>query len=176
MIIDGLIIVEGISDVAFLSSLVKAEFLTTNGYTIPKEEIMFAKRVSLSKKVIVLTDSDEAGKTIRNRINDLLPNTYNVLLDFNKCNKKGKHGVAESDIKHVLESLKLYESREEVKYGKISTYDLYQLGLIGPNSKVLRNKVCSKLNLGICDSKKMLRRINFLNISYEEIKGAINGN
>ena len=76
MIIDGLIIVEGISDVAFLSSFVKAEFMTTGGYTIPKKEIKFAKRVSESKKVIVLTDSDEAGITIRNRINQLIPNLY----------------------------------------------------------------------------------------------------
>ena len=173
MIIDGLIIVEGISDIAFLSSFIEAEFIYTNGFEIPQEEINFACRVSKCKKVIVLTDSDKAGVTIRNRINKLLPNTYNVLLDINKCNKKDKHGVAESTIEEVKNKLKEYESSTSIKYGEIIISDLYNLGLIGPNSKERRDKVCKALSLGKCDSKKLLKRINFLQISLEEIKGVL---
>lgn len=169
MIIDGLIIVEGISDVAFLSSFVKAEFMTTGGYTIPKKEIEFAKRVGESKKVIVLTDSDEAGITIRNRINELIPNTYNVLLDINKCNKNGKHGVAESTKEEVIKCLSEYELKTDIEYGKISANDLYKLGIIGPGSKEKREIVTTSLRLGICDGKKLVRRINFLNIKLDEI-------
>lgn len=177
MIVDGVIIVEGTSDVAFLSSFIQAEFIYTNGYTIPKEEIEFAKRVSKTKKVIVLTDSDEAGNTIRNRINELLDNTYNVLLDITKCNKNDKHGVAESTKEEVIQKLGKYQSLTPIKYGEISTSDLYNLGLVGTNSKAKRDLVSKKLSLGICDSKKLLRRINFLQISLEEIKGVLeNGN
>ena len=35
--VDGIIVVEGISDVAFLSEFIEAEFVTTNGSEIPTE-------------------------------------------------------------------------------------------------------------------------------------------
>lgn len=177
MIIDGLIIVEGISDVSFLSSFIQAEFIYTNGYTIPKDEIEFAKRVNLTKKIIVLTDSDEAGNLIRDRINKLLDNTINVLLDISKCNKKDKHGVAETSKEEVIKKLEKHQTFTPIKYGAINASDLYNLGLIGPGSKKKRNALSKKLSLGICDCKKLLRRINFLQISLDEIKGALeNGN
>ena len=174
MIIDALIIVEGISDVAFLSSFIESEFVHTNGYTIPKEEVEFALKVSETKSIIVLTDSDDAGKTIRERINKLIPNVINVSLDIEKCNKKGKHGVAEATKEEVINKLAPYKSLESVDRGNLTTIDLYKLGLIGENSKKRRELVVKQLKLGICDSKKMIRRLNFLKIKINEIERVLN--
>ena len=46
---DGIIVVEGKSDVSYLSSFIDALYITTNGYEIPDEEIDFLKHYSKQK-------------------------------------------------------------------------------------------------------------------------------
>ena len=50
---DGVIVVEGTNDAAFLSSFIDSIFVITNGYDLPKEEIDFLKHVQ-GKKIIIL--------------------------------------------------------------------------------------------------------------------------
>ena len=44
-IINGVIVVEGITDVSFLSQFIDAEFITTNGSEIPETTIYYLKKV-----------------------------------------------------------------------------------------------------------------------------------
>ena len=60
--IPGIIVVEGKADENIIKSLFDVEILKTNGFDIKKEDIEFLNKVH---RVIVLTDSDKAGKTIR---------------------------------------------------------------------------------------------------------------
>ena len=46
MRIDGVIVVEGKSDVAFLSNFIDTEFVTTNGSEISKDTIEYLKKIS----------------------------------------------------------------------------------------------------------------------------------
>ena len=66
--IDGVIVVEGKEDVSYLSSFLNALFFTTNGLDINKEKIDFLKRASEKNKIIVMTDNDTAGETIKKKI------------------------------------------------------------------------------------------------------------
>lgn len=173
-IIDGILIVEGKTDVAFLSSFIEAEFVTTNGYDINPDEIDFVLRVISTKKVIILSDSDKAGELIRKRLNEKLPNAMNALVDLTKCDKNGKHGVAECLKEEVISVLKPYFTIETPIRGKISLKDLAGLGLTGDsNSKELRRKLCKRLKLGVCNAKNMIKRMNFLGITLQEIKEVI---
>ena len=53
--------------------------------------------------------------------------------------------------------------------------DFISLGLSGDkNSSLLREKVSKKLSLGYGNSKTILKRINMLNISLDELKEIIN--
>ena len=63
--IDGVIVVEGKSDVAFLSNFINAQFVTTNGSEISKETIEYLKTLSKNKDIYVLTDPDFPGERIR---------------------------------------------------------------------------------------------------------------
>ena len=92
-IIDGIIVVEGTSDSSYLSSFIDALFIETNGYDIKKEDLEFL--VNCNKKIIILTDSDSAGDTIRERLCKKLPNSVNIKVNSNKFNKNCKQGVAE---------------------------------------------------------------------------------
>ena len=42
--LNNILVVEGKEDVSYLSSFLDAEFVTTNGYDIPEEEIEYFKR------------------------------------------------------------------------------------------------------------------------------------
>ena len=74
MKIDGVIVVEGKSDVAFLSNFIEAEFVTTNGSEIPDSTIEYLKEISGKSSIYVLTDPDSPGEKIRAKLNENIPN------------------------------------------------------------------------------------------------------
>ena len=45
MKVDGVIVVEGKSDIAFLSNFIEAEFVITNGSEISKDTISYLKKI-----------------------------------------------------------------------------------------------------------------------------------
>ena len=163
---DGIIVVEGKSDEAFLSSFIEALYVTTNGYDLPKDEVEFLKHYAGSKKISVLTDSDEAGKTIRKRINEYSFPHIDVEVDIKHCNKNNKHGVAECDKNEIINVLKEHLGCEKTLIGNISTKDLIDANV---SDKQARDYLAEKLHLGKCNNKQLLRRLNFLRITKEQI-------
>lgn len=171
-----LLIVEGIQDESFISSIFDVEIVKTQGNVIPKEEIEYIKESQKNKKIVILTDSDEAGKRIRERLNPLIENAINIELDITKCNKNNKHGVAESSKEELIEKLSRFTMDNTKDKEEITTSDLVKLSLTGPNSSERRNKVIKELKLGICNTKTLLKRLNYRNIKLSELKGILDGN
>lgn len=168
---DGIIVVEGKNDASYLSSFVDTVFVITNGYEIPQKEIEFLNNsVKHNKQIVVLTDSDEAGYLIREKLNKLVPESTNKFVDLSLCNKKDKHGVAECEKNELLRVLSSFCMEKPFNKGNLSLNNLEDLHI----KKEEREYVCSKLSLGICNSKTFLKRLNFLGISKDELKGAIN--
>ena len=79
-------------------------------------------------------------------------------------------GVAEAEIDVVIEALNhLFVSKKQE--GSLKMSDLSELGLTGNNdSQELRNNVSSELHLGYTNAKTLLKRLNSMNISKEELK------
>lgn len=50
--LDAILVVEGKSDVAYLSSFIDAEFVITNGSDIPLDTISYLKKASKKKKLL----------------------------------------------------------------------------------------------------------------------------
>ena len=160
---------EGKNDVTHLSNLYDSCFVMTNGYVIPKEEITFLKSLPKNINVIVLTDNDEAGETIRKRLNEIRDDFINIRINAN--NNKKKKGIAECNIKDIESALEKYVSQKKIN----SDYDLYLLGLEGmKNSATLRKLVADKFNLGLCSKSNMIKRLNLLNISNNDLKEFLN--
>ena len=69
------IIVEGKYDKLRLESVIEGQILTTDGFGLfnKKEKTMLFRALAKSTPVIVLTDSDGAGKLIRSHISGILP-------------------------------------------------------------------------------------------------------
>ena len=169
--INGIIVVEGKTDVEFLSSFIDAEFVITNGSSIPEKTIDYLKESK--KDIYVLTDPDFPGTKIRNTLNKFIPNLKHCFISKENSIKHGKVGVAEGQKEEILEALKnVYVESPEIK-GNLTSADLVELGLSGqPDSEEKRKRVCEKYHLGHCNAKTFLRRLNSCNITKEELKNA----
>lgn len=160
----GVLVVEGKEDAAYLSNYISSEIVVINGFEMNPTTINYLK----DKEVILLIDPDDAGKSIRKTLNERLSNVINVEVDISKCNRGKKKGVAECDIREIMSKLQPFFVKKPAKLQRITTSDLFNLGLINSDNK-LRNYVCGKLNLGICNGKIFLKRLNENNISIEEL-------
>ena len=164
MFLNGILVVEGKEDASYLSNYISSEIVITNGYEIPDRTISYLK----NKRVIVLTDPDEAGKRIREKLNDVLFDTINVEIDVKHCVRNVKNGVAECEIEEILTKLKPYQLNSIENKSNVKTSDLYELGLMG--DKELREQVCQKLNIGKCNAKTMYKRLLSNNIRLEQLR------
>ena len=164
--INKIIVVEGKEDASYLSSFIESEYVITNGYEIPKEEIEYLNEASKHKGILILVDPDEAGKTIQNKLIKLLPQATIIEIDITKCIRGKKNGVAEclqEEILHVLE--KYFESKKPVK----TPQNITKLDLNDGNFK---KYLCEKFCLGRVNSKKILTRLTTLEVSEEDIEKA----
>ena len=171
MKIDGVIVVEGKSDVAFLSNFIEAEFVTTNGSEIPESTIEYLKEISAKTSIYVLTDPDSPGEKIRAKLNEKISNLKHCFVKKENSIKNGKVGVAESTKEEILDALRNAITTKETKKNNINMSDLSLLGLTGAlDSNEKREKITNKLHLGHCNAKTFLKRLNYCDITINELK------
>ena len=172
--VDGIIVVEGITDVAFLSSFIDSEFVTTNGSDIPTKTIEYLKNQREKRDIFVLTDPDSPGKKIRDVLDQNIPNLKHCFVSKENSIKKNKVGVAESTKDEVLKALNHCITTKDIKVGTITHADLNKLGLEGcDESTNLRNKVIERYCLGHCNAKTFLKRVNYMNLSLDDIRNCL---
>ena len=155
------IIVEGKYDKIRLSSLFEAHIVTTDGFGIfnKKEKLALIRALANSSKLIVLTDSDGAGKLIRSHLSGALPKDKLIQLYIPRVEGKerrkdapsaeGTMGVEgmENEILHKI-LLPYTEEGEPVGENPLSKTDLYIDGLTGgENSRERRDRLAVSLGL-----------------------------
>ena len=165
--INKIIVVEGKEDASYLSSFIEAEYVITNGYDIPKEEIDYLNEASKHTDILVLVDPDEAGRQIEEKLKALLVKATYLCVDISKCSRGAKNGIAECHQEEIINILKNHFSPQK------SIKNQVKLSKLEINDKNLRAYLATKFHLGICNAKKLLARINTLEISESEIRKAI---
>lgn len=169
--INGIIVVEGKTDVAFLTDFIEAEFVITNGSEIPEATIKYLENSAKNRDIFVLTDPDSPGKRIRDILDNRIPNLKHCFVAKENSIKKNKVGVAESTKVEVLKALKSYIISTNKPLGHVKMNDIVALGLSGDeNSNEKRAKISEKLHLGYCNAKTFLKRVNNCGITLEEIE------
>ena len=168
--IDKIIVVEGKEDVSYLSSFIEAEYITTNGYDIPKEEIEYINEASKHKEILVLVDPDKAGRQIEERLKQKLVNATYISIDISKCIRGEKDGVAEASKEEILRVLNSHFSSKNPQKSRNLQGNLSKLDL---TSKELRDYLSKKFHLGKCNLKKLFIRLETLEISSEELEQSI---
>lgn len=178
------IVVEGKYDRLRLINVCNAQIIKTDGFAIFKknERLALLRKLSEKTPIILLTDSDGAGKLIRSHLTsairkDRLIQLYIPRIEGKERRKsepsaEGVLGVEGMETKLLYDLLAPFESDEKYKASlenPISKADLYRDGLSGrENSAAARDKLCERLSLpGSMSANALLAALGIL-ISYEE--------
>lgn len=153
------VIVEGKYDKIKLESIIDANIITTGGFGIfnSEEKKCLIKRLC-ENGVIILCDSDGAGKVIRSYIKSFLPPEKVINLYIPKIegkekrkavgSKEGTLGVEGIDADILRDLFKKYESAAVLEREKITKRDFYLHGLSGgENSAAKRDILARKYGL-----------------------------
>ncbi len=157
------IIVEGKYDKIKLSNFIDATIITTNGFSIFKDEQKrdMIRLLAKNKGIIVMTDSDSAGNLIRSHLKQIcnegkIINVYVPQLSGKEKRKRkpskegflGVEGLSEEVIAEALDRSDVTSLKNESKNQKITKTELFQLGLSGgKNSSALRESLAEYLML-----------------------------
>lgn len=161
--IDLPIIVEGKYDKIKIKSIADACVIQTDGFGVFKntERLALIRQLAKKSKIIVLTDSDGAGKVIRSHINSAIPKDR--LIQLYTPQVKGKErrkdapsaegflGVegAEADVlRRLLEPFSSGVSTWDSEREEISKADFYEAGLTGGEGSAERRDAFA-LSLGL---------------------------
>lgn len=167
------IVVEGKSDVQRLEQLIDADFIICNGSAIDEATIDYIRETVKVREVIVLTDPDYPGMKIRHTIEEAVPEVCHAFIDRNKASDGKKLGVAECEKEEILRALSSYiRPRETIEY-RLTAQDLLELKLTGNRSSERRERVASKFHLGYCNAKTLLKRMNMIHLTKQEIEEAL---
>ena len=178
------IIVEGKYDRLRLLCVCNGQIITTDGFGIFKKSEKLALIRSLSSKtpIILLTDSDGAGKLIRSHVTSAIPKDKLIQLYIPKIEGKEKRkaapsaegtlGVEGMEAELLYELLRPFESSDAVKRAAenpLSKTDFYIDGLSGgENSAARRDEIAKALSLPSGMSANALLSAMRILITYEE--------
>ena len=166
--IDGVIVVEGKSDVSYLSSFVDSLFFITNGFDINDEKIEFLINVSKKNKIYVLTDNDEAGAQIENHIKSkingviALKTPRIVRKNYKKC------GVAETEQKEIIKILKPFSSSDK-NDENYQDYNLSKLISLSKDPVKTREEIIKNYRLIIGNNKSLENQLKMLKVDPKEL-------
>lgn len=156
------VIVEGKYDKIKLSSVIDGMIIVTNGFGIfkDKEKLELIRYYAEKTGIIILTDSDNAGRKIRGYIkgavkngritNVYIPDIFGKEKRKTKPSAEGKLGVEGIDVKTLSEAFaRAGISTSEPKAVKdITKLTMFELGLSGgADSSILRKKLQQRLKL-----------------------------
>lgn len=178
------IIVEGKYDRLRLLSVVEARIITTDGFGVFKknEKLALLRKLAEKSPVIVLTDSDGAGKLIRSHITSALPREKLIQLYIPKIEGKekrksepsaegtlGVEGMERELLKKLLSPYATDEAYEAARENPLSKTDLYVDGLLGGEGSVAkRDELCIRVGLPTGMTPNALLSALSLIVTYEE--------
>ena len=173
-----LIVVEGKTDIAYLSSFIDADFYSVNGSAVSESDVNFIKEYLKKGDVIVLTDPDFPGKKIRNYLNQQIEGLKNAYVRKELSIKRHKVGVAECDkneIMNALQNIEVIRKTDTSNYSALTTKDLIELRLTGCEEATSNRKALSEnFHLGFNNAKSLLKKLNMLKITRKEIEEFLN--
>ena len=157
------VIVEGKYDRLRLDSVIEAQVLTTDGFGLfrKNEKAALIRALAAKSKIIVLTDSDGAGKVIRSHISSLVPKDRLIQLYIPKIAGKEKRKAAPSAegtlgvegmerqlLRELFEPYVDAEAVEALEANPLSKTDFYVDGLSGgEGSAEKRDTLAAKVGL-----------------------------
>lgn len=169
MKIAEVIVVEGSNDTKKLKSFFECDTIETHGLGLKKETIELIREVNKKRGIILFLDPDAPGGKIRTRINSEIPGLKNAFILKEDGRTKHKVGIEHASKEVLEEALKNLVSYAE--NNTLTRDDFYDLGLEGKSDSSFKRDRLSKIyHIGKCNSKTMLKRLNMIGATKEEIE------
>lgn len=157
------IIVEGKYDRLKLLNICNARIITTDGFGIFKknEKLALIRKLAEKLPIIVLTDSDGAGKLIRSHLTSAIPSERIIQLytpriagkekrktDASAEGMLGVEGIDDGILYDILKPYEDAEAYEAFLENPLTKADFYEDGLMGrEDSSARRDVIAEKLGL-----------------------------
>lgn len=172
--IKEVIVVEGKNDISAVKAAVEAEVIQVNGHSIKKSgNLSKLEKAYNTNGLIILTDPDFAGDSIRKYINKYFPKAKNAYISRKSATKNGDVGIENATKEDILSALKKYKTNKCSNENKFDSNFMLEYKLSGyKNSKFLRQELGDKLGVGYSNSKQFLSKLNKYGISMDEFLDA----
>ena len=182
------VIVEGKYDRLRLLNVIEAQIITTDGFGLFKknEKAALIRALAQKSKLIVLTDSDGAGRVIRSRISQMVPPDRLIQLHIPKIHGKerrkaepsaeGTLGVEGMENELLRKMLEPYagDNTPDMQSNPLSKTDFYEDGLSGgQGSAAKRDALAAKFGLPDGMTANALLAALKLVCTYEEYLSAV---
>lgn len=181
--LNSAVIVEGKYDKIRLENIVDALIIPTNGFAVFKseEKRQLIKLLAEERGIIIITDSDSAGRLIRNHLQSFISadKIKNVYLPQIKGKEKrkahassegylGLEGIDDETIIAALKQFGITGDKRDKKRKPVTKTDLYTMSLSGTeNSDKNRKSILKYLNFPDMSANAFLDLINVL-YGYDE--------
>lgn len=170
MKIKEIIVVEGKNDTNVLQSYLECDTIETHGTSLGEEALAQIEQAQKTRGVIIFTDPDHPGESIRNAINQRIPGCKNAFIEARKAKTTKKVGVEHAGKEDIIEALSHLMTYDNQLQDTISREDFIDLGLEGSNDSALRRAcIAQSLFLGKPNAKTLLKRLNMLQLHTEDI-------
>lgn len=165
-------VVEGKNDVnKLLSIFPKLNVISVNGSQIDPLVVNYLKEISITHEIVLCLDPDYPGKKIRDYLEREIKEVKHIFFDPRISKSKNNKKIGLEHINKEILKLKIKEVLTlTTKVNNITNNHLIDLKLIGfKDSKDLRLKLTNYLQIDNCNGKRLLKRLNGLNIDVLEL-------
>ena len=167
------IVVEGRDDKRAVLAAVEANVLCTSGFGLNDLIVSDIRSAYEKTGIIIFTDPDHAGRTIRERLTELFPDAKQAYLTKSQSLKKGDVGIENANPGDILRALGKACAEKTGVCSDITMGDLFELGLTGnEDSSSKREKVGKDLGIGYANTKSFLKRLRYTGVSRKELEDA----
>ena len=170
MKIQEVIVVEGKNDTAVLKSYFDCETIETHGTCLSEFTLQLIEKMQKKRGVIIFTDPDYPGESIRTQINQKVKGCKNAFVPKEMAKTEKKVGVEHAS-KEVLEEALRNCVTFDQNQPTMTMQQFQELGLSGKdNSAQLREVVSKHFRLGHCNAKTLYKRLCMAQITFEEVE------
>src|SRR5690554_427605 len=172
-----LYVVEGTHDETLLKQIdTNIKTISVGGSQLKPDVLDFIIAYQDKFQIVLLFDPDYTGEQIRKRVAKHLKNPTHLFVEKRIAYSKNRKKIGVEHLtKHALKALLAHEIKECYTDNQITLDTLYKLGLTGQkDSKLKRDYLTEKLNLGYSNAKILIDRLNWIGMTYKEIEEVLN--
>lgn len=175
--IKEVIVVEGKDDTKQIAKAVVADTYETNGSALDDADLSRLAALQKKRGLIVFTDPDYNGERLRKIISQHIPGVKQAFISRQEGipettgGSLGVEHAAPAVIRTALSNAYPTVADDQQLWDK---RDLAAAGLVGhPQSRVRRERLGQILNIGYCNGKQLLKRLNMFRVSQRDFMKAM---